>query len=57
MRYVNLSSILAFTKIACKVQQRFPSYESLVEAKLLLPHEVCGVCIVFYDTGIVLGQL
>lgn len=40
MRYVNLSSILAFTKIACKVQQRFPSYESLVEAKLLLPHEV-----------------
>jgi len=40
MRYVNLSSILAFTKIACKVQTRFPSYESLVDAKLLLPHEV-----------------
>ena len=40
MRYVNLSSILAFTKIACTVEKRFPTYQSLVGARLLLPHEV-----------------
>ena len=40
MRYVNLSSILALRLIAVKVHERFPTYESLVEAKLLLPAEV-----------------
>ena len=40
MRYVNLSSILAFRQIASKVNDRFPAYESLVESKILLSHEV-----------------
>ena len=40
MRYVNLSSILALRLIASKVNTRFPTYSSLVDAKLLLPSEV-----------------
>ena len=40
MRYVNLSSILALRLIASKVNTRFPTYNSLVDAKLLLPSEV-----------------
>lgn len=40
IRYINLSSILAFRLVSKKVFRRFPSYQSLVEANLLLPHEV-----------------
>ena len=40
MRYVNLSSILAYTKITSKIRKLFPTYASFVGAKLLLPHEV-----------------
>ncbi len=40
MRYVNLSSILVYRLVSEKVQNRFPDLNSLVEAKLMLPHEV-----------------
>ena len=40
MRYVNLSIVLVFRLISVKVRKRFPNYRSLVEAKLMLPHEV-----------------
>ena len=40
MRYVNLSNLLALRLIATKVEKRFPNYETLVRAKLLLPNEV-----------------
>ena len=40
MRYVNLSIILVFRLVSKKVMDRFPDYESLVEAKLMLPSEV-----------------
>jgi hypothetical protein len=40
MRYVNLSNLLALRLLAPKVEKRFPTYQSLVEAKLLLPLEV-----------------
>ena len=40
MRYVNLSSILAFTKITTTLTKKFPTYDSFVEKKILLPHEV-----------------
>ena len=40
MRYVNLSIILVFRLVSTKVEKRFPTYQSLVEAKLMLPHEV-----------------
>ena len=40
MRYVNLSTVLVFRLVSKKVQKRFPNYRSLVEAKLMLPHEV-----------------
>ena len=40
MRYVNLSIILVFRLVSTKVHARFPTYESLVEAKMMLPHEV-----------------
>ena len=40
MRYVNLSNILALKLIAPKVDKRFPSYQTLVDAKVLLPKEV-----------------
>ena len=39
MRYVNLSTVLVFRLVAAKVHARFPSYQSLVRAKMLLPHE------------------
>lgn len=39
MRYVNLSNILALKLIAPKVDKRFPSYQTLVDAKVLLPKE------------------
>ena len=40
MRYVNLSSVLVYRLVSQKVMNRFPDYDSLVEAKLMLPHEV-----------------
>ena len=40
MRYVNLSNLLALRLIATTVEKRFPDYETLVRAKLLLPNEV-----------------
>ena len=48
MRYVNLSTILVYRLVSPNVMERFPDYESLVAAKLMLPHEVerlknCGL--------------
>ena len=40
MRYVNLSSILMYRLVSKNVMKRFPDYDSLIEAKLLLPNEV-----------------
>ena len=40
MRYVNLSIVLVFRLVSTKVKMRFPDYESLVEAKLMLKTEV-----------------
>ena len=40
MRYVNLSIVLVFRLVSTKVHQRFPTFQSLVDAKLMLPHEV-----------------
>ena len=40
MRYVNLSIVLVFRLVSTKVRARFPNYESLVNAKLMLPKEV-----------------
>ena len=40
MRYVNLSIVLVFRLVSTKVHNRFPNYQSLVEARLMLPHEV-----------------
>ena len=40
MRYVNLSTILVYRLVSPIVMDRFPDYESLVKAKLMLPHEV-----------------
>ena len=40
MRYVNLSTILAYRLVSQKVMDRFPDYDSLVQAKLMLPSEV-----------------
>ena len=39
VRYVNLSTILVLRLVASNVHDRFPTYESLVKADLLLPHE------------------
>ena len=39
MRYVNLSIVLVFRLVSTKVEERFPTYQSLVDAKLMLPHE------------------
>jgi len=39
MRYVNLSTILVYRLVSKKVSDRFPDLDSLVAAKLLLPHE------------------
>ena len=40
MRYVNLSTILVYRLVSRKVMERFPDYESLINAKLMLPNEV-----------------
>ena len=40
MRYVNLSIVLVFRLVSGKVKSRFPDYQSLVHAKLLLPSEM-----------------
>ena len=40
MRYINLSIVLVFRLVSKKVEARFPTYQSLVDAKLMLPHEV-----------------
>ena len=39
IRYVNLSSILVLRLVASQVHDRFPTYESLVKAGILLQHE------------------
>ena len=39
IRYVNLSTILVLRLVASSVNDRFPTYTSLVKAKVLLPHE------------------
>ena len=33
MRYVNLSNVLVFRLVSRKVENRFPDYESLINAK------------------------
>ena len=40
MRYVNLSNVLVYRLVSQKVEARFPTYESLINAKLMLPSEV-----------------
>ena len=40
MRYVNLSTILVYRLVSLKAKSRFPNYQSLVDAKLMLPIEV-----------------
>ena len=40
MRYVNLSSILAYTKITSSLAKKFPTYNSFIENKIMLEHEV-----------------
>lgn len=40
MRYVNLSTVLVYRLVSSKVMARFPDYQSLVDAKLMLPNEV-----------------
>ncbi len=39
MRYLNLSTILVFRTVSQKVKARFPKYESLVDAGVMLPGE------------------
>ena len=39
MRYINLSTVLVFRLVAGKVHARFPTYDSLVDADMLLTHE------------------
>ena len=40
MRYVNLSNVLVYRLVSRKVEEQFPDHQSLVDAKLMLPHEV-----------------
>lgn len=40
MRYVNLSIVMVFRLVSRKVKERFPDYETLLNAKLMLPKEV-----------------
>eukprot|EP00095_Tigriopus_kingsejongensis_P001211 maker-scaffold1592_size34625-snap-gene-0.6 protein:Tk01211 transcript:maker-scaffold1592_size34625-snap-gene-0.6-mRNA-1 annotation:"PREDICTED: bestrophin-1-like" len=40
MRYVNLSTILVYRLVSLKAKKRFSTYQDLVDAKLMLPHEV-----------------
>jgi len=37
---MNLSTLLVFRLVSSKTKERFPDYESLVRAGILLPHEV-----------------
>ena len=39
IRYANLSSILVLRLVASQVHERFPTYDSLMKADLLLQHE------------------
>ena len=39
MRYVNLSTVLVYRLVSVKVHARFPTYQSMIDAKLLLPQE------------------
>ena len=39
MRYVNLSTILMYRLVSTNVMKRFPSYDSLIKVKLMLPNE------------------
>ena len=39
IRYVNLSTVLVYRLVSSKVEVRFPDHQSLVDAKLMLPHE------------------
>ena len=39
MRYYNLSTILVYRLVAGKVHRRFPDFDALIEAKLMLPRE------------------
>ena len=43
MRYVNVSSIIAFTNITRKLHDQYPNYQSFIGKKLLLPHEVISI--------------
>ena len=43
IRYTNLSSLLVLRLISTKVKKEFPTYKSLLEAKVLLPHEVQSI--------------
>ena len=40
MRYINLSTILVYRLVSNETKARFPTYQSLVDAKLMLPIEV-----------------
>ena len=39
MRYLNLSTVLVFRTVSPKVKARFPNYDSLVEAGLMMRGE------------------
>ncbi len=39
MRYINLSIVLVFRLVSRKVHNRFPTYDALIEAKLLRKEE------------------
>ena len=40
MRYLNLSTILTYPLVSEKVRKRFPSMDTLLMSKLILPHEI-----------------
>jgi hypothetical protein len=39
MRYLNLSTVMVFRTVSPKVLARFPTYESMVDAGIMLPGE------------------
>lgn len=39
MRYINLSIIFVYRLVSSKVHKRFPTFDSMVDAKVLLPQE------------------